>query len=62
MVNEVLLNINAGQDSIRIVMQEIFVHRQQLEGRIKVKIKVKFTLEQTTKARRGSRGISLLFL
>jgi hypothetical protein len=29
---------------------------------MKVKIKVKFTLEQATKAQRGSRGIALLFL
>ena len=29
---------------------------------IKVKVKVKFSLEQATKAQRGSRGIALLFL
>ena len=29
---------------------------------IKVKVKVKFTLEQATKAQRWSRGITLLFL
>jgi len=29
---------------------------------IKVNVKVKFTLEQATKAQRGSRGITLLFL
>jgi hypothetical protein len=28
----------------------------------KLKVKVKFTLEQATKAQRGSRGIALLFL
>ena len=27
-----------------------------------IKVKVKFTLDQTTKAQRGSRGIALLFL
>jgi hypothetical protein len=27
-----------------------------------VEVKVKFTLEQATKAKRGSRGIALLFL
>jgi hypothetical protein len=27
----------------------------------KVKVKVKFTLEQTTKTQRGSRGIAILF-
>ena len=31
-------------------------------GRGKVKVKVKFILEQATKAQRGSRGIVLLFL
>jgi hypothetical protein len=29
---------------------------------VKVKVKVKFTLEQATKAHKGSRGIALLFL
>jgi hypothetical protein len=29
--------------------------------RFKVKVKVKFTLEQATKAQRGSRGIAVLF-
>jgi hypothetical protein len=29
---------------------------------IKVKVKVKFTLEQATKAQKGSRGIALLYL
>ena len=29
---------------------------------VKVKVKVKFTLEQATKAQRWSRGIALLFL
>ena len=29
---------------------------------LKVKVKVKFALEQVTKAQRGSRGIALLFL
>jgi hypothetical protein len=29
---------------------------------VKVKIKVKFTLEQATKAHRGSRGIALILL
>ena len=31
-------------------------------GSIKVKVEVKFILEQTTKAQSGSRGITLLFL
>jgi hypothetical protein len=29
---------------------------------LEVKVKVKFTLEQATKAQKGSRGIALLFL
>jgi hypothetical protein len=29
---------------------------------VKVKVKVKFNLEQATKFQRGSRGIALLFL
>jgi hypothetical protein len=29
---------------------------------IYIKVKVKFTLQQATKAQRGSRGIALLFL
>jgi hypothetical protein len=31
-------------------------------SRIKVKVKVKFTLEQAMKAQRGRRGIAVLFL
>jgi hypothetical protein len=29
---------------------------------VKVKVKLKFSLERSTKAQRGSRGIALLFL
>jgi hypothetical protein len=32
-----------------------------LFGTVKVKVKVKFTLEQATKAQRGRRGIAVLF-
>ena len=32
------------------------------ETYVKVKVKVKFSLEQATKAQRGSTGIALLFL
>jgi hypothetical protein len=32
------------------------------EVKVKVKVKFKFTLEQTTKAQKGSRDIALLFL
>jgi len=31
-------------------------------GSTQVKVKVKFTLEEATKAHRGSRGIDILFL
>jgi hypothetical protein len=31
-------------------------------GRVSLKVKLKFTLGQTTNAQRGSRGIALLFL
>jgi hypothetical protein len=43
---------------------EIFVAVPQTHPEIAytVKVKVKFTLEQATKAQRGSRGIALLFL
>jgi len=34
----------------------------QIFGNTLVKVKVKFTLEQPTKAHKGSRGIALLFL
>jgi hypothetical protein len=38
-------------------------HRQIFKISSKyVKVKVKFSLEQATKAQRGSRGIALLFL
>jgi hypothetical protein len=30
--------------------------------KVKVKVKVNFTLEQASKAQRGSRGIAVLFL
>jgi hypothetical protein len=32
------------------------------DGLSKVKVKVKFTIEQATKTQKGSRGIALLFL
>jgi hypothetical protein len=31
-------------------------------GKVKVKVKVKFTLEEATEAQRGSRCITILFL
>jgi hypothetical protein len=42
---------------------KIFILVGSKNGRpVKVKVKVKFTLEQAIKAQRGSRGIALLFL
>jgi hypothetical protein len=39
------------------------LHKMTMEGvRVMITVKVKFTLEQATKARRTSRGIALLFL
>jgi hypothetical protein len=35
---------------------------RRTRGEEQVKVKVKFTLEQASKAQRGSRGIDLLFL
>jgi hypothetical protein len=32
------------------------------ENQVKLKLKVKFTIERATKAQRGRRGIALLFL
>jgi hypothetical protein len=37
-------------------------HRQNPLRKLSVKEKAKFTLEQATKAQKGSRGIALLFL
>ena len=33
-----------------------------MKSEVKVKVKVKFTLEQATKAQRESRGVAVLFL
>jgi len=38
------------------------LHLMSLRTSLYVKVKVKVTLEQATKAQRGSRGIALLFL
>ena len=39
-----------------------FLDNVMLANRVKVKVKVKFSLERTMNAQRGSRGIALLFL
>jgi len=46
-----------GPFFLDIHLDQGFVYKK-----VKVKVKVKFTLEQATKAQRGSRGIALLFL
>jgi hypothetical protein len=38
------------------------MERYFTEIKVKVKVKVSFTLKQVTKAKRASRGIDLLFL
>jgi hypothetical protein len=38
------------------------ISRLRISGAVPIKVKVKFSLEQTTKAQRGSRGVALLFL
>jgi hypothetical protein len=43
------------------VDKENFIPCIRKISKVKVKVKVKFTLEQATKAQRGSRGIALLF-
>jgi len=40
----------------------VILNFSSLFGTVKVNVKVMFTLEQATKAQRGSRGIALLFL
>jgi hypothetical protein len=42
--------------------QHVCVFSEYVEQLVKVKGKVKFTLEQAIKAQRGIRGIALLFL
>jgi hypothetical protein len=45
------------------VITHMNIHREHMElYSLFVKVKVKFTLEQATKAQRESRGIALLFL
>jgi len=48
---------------IIIIIIIIKVNLLSIKERIKIiKVKLKFTLEQATKAHRGSKGIALLFL
>jgi hypothetical protein len=44
-------------------MEPLGSHQKDIFVKLdEAKVKVKFTLEQNTKAQRGSRGIALLFL
>ena len=47
------------QDADKLCVRSLL---RQVTSNVKVKVRVKFTLEQATKAQRGSRGIALLFL
>jgi len=49
-----LFVLEKRDQSIRFKFQKLLV--------LSIKVKVKFTLEQATKAQMGSRGIALLFL
>jgi hypothetical protein len=58
-----LLSVNtavySGGINLRVSAKNVY----SFSGLItEVKVKVQFTLEQATKAQRGSRGIALLFL
>jgi metal-sulfur cluster biosynthetic enzyme len=46
----------------RTGVQEVIVNQRVDSVPVKKVVKVKFTLEQATKAQRGSRDIALLFL
>jgi hypothetical protein len=58
-----IFNFFPGRGKPRILNQSIRRHDCTcIRNFVKVKVKVKFTLEQATKAQRGSRGIALPFL
>ena len=54
-----LVNEDEGQDPLRVYG---FIASREREREIEREREVKFTLEQATKAQRGSRGKALLFL
>jgi hypothetical protein len=45
-----------------IIFINNFLHIKKLRKEVSMRVKVKLTLEQATKAQRGSRGKALLFL
>jgi len=59
----VTLSVKLGYIIIYIsIYSETFLYFIKLKVMVNVKVKVKFTIDQATKARRGSRGIPPLFL
>ena len=52
-----VISVTAECDCVCLKLQFLVTSPER-----KVKVKVKFTLEQATKAQRGSRGTALLFL
>jgi len=62
---EAACNCETLYSPVHGVITHINIHREHMELYgllVKVKVKVKFTLEQATKTQRESRGIGLLFL
>jgi hypothetical protein len=59
-----LLNAALAIANLHLIPQVLILEKETRYplSFIKVKVKVNFTLEQATKAQRGSRGIALLFL
>ena len=53
----VLSDVQLSVNDARICVKKV-----RKRGKVKRKVKVKFSLEQAMKAQRGSRGIALLFL
>jgi len=56
------MKVNTQQTDILSCKQQVTVEEVVEQIQRLVKVKVNFTLEQSTKAQRGSRGIALLFL
>ena len=56
---------NTNYKCLKMVLRKIFKSNADainIQLKVKVNVKVKVTLEQATKAQRGSAGIALLFL
>jgi hypothetical protein len=62
---ESLVQSESSSTTLQIItstVTDIPVQATEELGRLEVKVKVKYTLEQATKIQRGSRGMALLFL